>query len=1266
MFFARLLLAITLISSNCLAPLAYANTGNSVPPAVNSAQLLSMLKAFKFTDSTGARMSIEHVLSLTQNKPYKEVIELLISRVNGHLIEMKTTKGSLSEYYKTIEYIVSALAIIAPASYYEKVFALTENVIDIAEKDTATKIDLHALTNKFDDAEEIIKANTKLKLLSLDAPVQQAAPVFEADVKTELANYEASLNKEIKGQPEVVEALVNIRRRDLIYGYRKEPAVAWFLGLPGTGKDTSARAYTNSYFKSPVAFEKHMFTVYPLIGKADIWTYMGSSTGYVGSEGFPPFLDFLVKHSGGKYIKEEAGTDRDGKATYRIILNESWKEGDVFEGYYPPESAVVYLDEFHAWAKNLKDLFIKKALEPNGGFVINNPNGGLDKIQVPVTFFIGSNDGIELVASREKNGQRFGKPMTFEEMIERHSRAAKNTVAIKNAIMAGNGAVNESSSGSEGARGTSEELLNRIPVFLLMRPLPPVELQAIADNKIRARLDNLAKSRSGFNKIKITYSKALLEFIQSYQYVAEDSARALDQKISEMIEVPLFEAFSQGLIKKNSAVTLQLEIVQNADKTYSLSLQIDGQKPQAVAIKATEGEKQKAPISDARLDELDQLEGRLNQHVVGQENVVKQVARAVKLSEEGRQGVVKVEDAKEAARAYMLLGLSSTGKSQLGKAVGQELLGSADSTLTIQFTPDMSGQDIRAKLIGLKDGHGNPIPSDFMKHYDRNGGRVVVMLDEIANVRDKEILNMLYDLIREPVVTTFSDSVPRAMSNVTFLITGNAGQELYTDLPPNLPEVVRRAALTEIHRKSAGNPNLRREILSKYFSEAFINRVGEDRIFDFSPLGYLAASQLVQLKMESSIADLKPKEGRRGWNINFRSEKAYRQIIDGIEREGFIAREQGASIDHFVTKKFKDGLREALLAQRVPSDAKVILDFVKIEKRDDGDGLDEASDRNVIVISVEVDNGQKFELQLDGKQLISAPAELKSDLIVTAYHEAGHELVRATYLKDFFQPKGIKVIPGVAHIGGKWVHYAGVASTMKRVQTQLTREYLVREIAVLLGGFIAEDLIIEGGYSSHGKQNDIERATHLAELGILQLGLSETWGVRNADKATLSEVEKVLLADEVKKLFDEAKKLATEAILANAKTFEALGNQLANKGLMSGEEIEATYAKVGLLVETDSSFDTAAKAGEAKHKKPAVTARKGLKYKFASTFQILPESTVVDIVAQLEAERAAEIAKLQVSPKIQFLNAFESKAPVAAAKPATDASCDSLLVQPKK
>ncbi len=60
-----------------------------------------------------------------------------------------------------------------------------------------------------------------------------------------------------------------------------------------------------------------------------------------------------------------------------------------------------------------------------------------------------------------------------------------------------------------------------------------------------------------------------------------------------------------------------------------------------------------------------------------------------------------------------------------------------------------------------------------MKHYDRANGRLVVAFDELANVRDTDLLKALYDFFREPVVSTFSDGKPRPMGGVTVIVTGN-------------------------------------------------------------------------------------------------------------------------------------------------------------------------------------------------------------------------------------------------------------------------------------------------------------------------------------------------------------------------------------------------------------------------------------------------------------------------------------------------------------
>src|SRR5581483_11244016 len=103
-------------------------------------------------------------------------------------------------------------------------------------------------------------------------------------------------------------------------------------------------------------------------------------TGYLGSEQFPPFIAWLVEHSGGKYKLKEVKNHR-GETTYAVEENPDY-HGKTLEGYYAPESAIVFANEFHNWSREIKDVFLKQALE-KGYFSINNPNGGLAEIYVP-------------------------------------------------------------------------------------------------------------------------------------------------------------------------------------------------------------------------------------------------------------------------------------------------------------------------------------------------------------------------------------------------------------------------------------------------------------------------------------------------------------------------------------------------------------------------------------------------------------------------------------------------------------------------------------------------------------------------------------------------------------------------------------------------------------------------------------------------------------------------------------------------------------------
>src|SRR5262249_19098719 len=151
----------------------------------------------------------------------------------------------------------------------------------------------------------------------------------------------------------------------------------------------------------------------------DLTIVNGAPPGFLGSDNFPPFLKWLVEHSDGKYmIEEDIGNM--GKKIFRVVHNPDY-QGKTLPGYFSPDQGIVFANEFHNWSREVKDSFLKQALE-KGYFSINNPNGGLSEIYVPIRFVLASNEGIPLITAREANGQRYGKPLSYEQVLDKWSK----------------------------------------------------------------------------------------------------------------------------------------------------------------------------------------------------------------------------------------------------------------------------------------------------------------------------------------------------------------------------------------------------------------------------------------------------------------------------------------------------------------------------------------------------------------------------------------------------------------------------------------------------------------------------------------------------------------------------------------------------------------------------------------------------------------------------------------------------------------------------
>lgn len=980
------------------------------------------------------------------------------------------------------------------------------------------------------------------------------------EINEYLQQLEKIVNSMVSGQPEGVNLLKNIELNDIRSdSNRSKPEVAWLAGLPGTGKDTLVEAYVSTKQKllrpnDKLDPENHIFRLPKLKEEKDIWGLTGSGTGYKGSDSLSPLVRWLVLHSGGKYIIKDGGEESSAankKSTPEVHLNPEWRPGQVLEGFYGPEEAVLFANELHDWSKEMINKFLKESLE-KGFFNIGNPGNGLAQIKVPVNIFIASNHGIGKIAARDADGKRVGAPLSYDNLMERWKNSVENVDDL----------LTEISSATPGNKegGCSEEILSRIPKsrFILLRPLSKKALELIAKMKLNKKVKMYSLDKTnGFPKLNFKFDSSVLDFLSSYDQIAEEGARKLDDKIDSLIDKTLLEAIMSGQIKHEAKKNIEVGIVKNQDGTYSLLVDKVN-----LIIKGTIKEKASQSISDSKIDRLNELENKLNARVKGVPHIIKELVRDVRRSENSFKSNV-LELNTKVADVYMFLGSSSTGKTELAVSLHQELYKDASKPLVIDFGQVRTIEDLKSRILGGRSLESNkPIPSDFMQEYDRRNGDMVVVFDEIANA-NPEVLKALYDVLREPIVNTFSDKKSRPMGRVKILMTGNAGEEWYQGIPRDIPEIQQYEAARKIYEASKDNDGFKRGFLMKKFSEAFLNRVTMSRIYFFGPHTNTTTRELIQFKLVKAIENFnKVKDGIRTWDVRFASQQDYVQTIEAIEKFGFKIWEQGASITHFIDNQVLNEIHDELLKRKIPAGTKVLI------KKANDKVLIGKEQPSIVNFELQIPNQKESVIvSVRGKTLAPNMKQNRNDFILTAFHEAGHAFLSRALLGDKIKSAGVSIIPGVAEIDGEWIRYEGVASSLQVEKMSITRETLISRIAVLLGGGVSEALATKSYKLTAGHQNDLQRATKIATGMVIDYGLSDWQGVTRQEGQSvesflnsLTSTQRRKVEKAVEQVLREARGLAEKMLSSHFESFIIpLTKHLAAKGEIKGDVLNRFF-----------------------------------------------------------------------------------------------------------
>ena len=224
-----------------------------------------------------------------------------------------------------------------------------------------------------------------------------------------------------------------------------------------------------------------------------------------------------------------------------------------------------------------------------------------------------------------------------------------------------------------------------------------------------------------------------------------------------------------------------------------------------------------AKLAQKESERLLKLEGILHKRVIGQDEAVKAVARAM------RRGRVGLKDPRRPIGSFLFLGPTGVGKTELSKALAEAMFGTEDAIIRVDMSEYMEGHSV-SKMIGSPPGYVGFDEGGQLSEKVRRNPYSVVLFDEIEKAHP-DVFNILLQILDDGHIT---DSKGRKVSfkNTVLIMTSNAGAQRIVD-PKNLGFAAVSDARRDYERMKTGVM----EEVKRSFKPEFINRIDDIIVF---------------------------------------------------------------------------------------------------------------------------------------------------------------------------------------------------------------------------------------------------------------------------------------------------------------------------------------------------------------------------------------------------------------------------------------------------
>ncbi len=300
-------------------------------------------------------------------------------------------------------------------------------------------------------------------------------------------------------------------------------------------------------------------------------------------------------------------------------------------------------------------------------------------------------------------------------------------------------------------------------------------------------------------------------------------------------------------------------------------------------------------LAEKESQRLLRLEHTLHQRVVGQDEAVKSVSRAV------RRGRVGLKDPRRPIGSFLFLGPTGVGKTELCKALAEVVFGSEQAMIRVDMSEYMEKHSV-SKLVGSPPGYVGYEEGGQLSEKVRRNPYSVILFDEIEKAHP-DVFNILLQVLDDGHIT---DSKGRKVDfkNTILIMTSNAGASSIM-----APKLLGFAAVDDEKRNYEAMKGNVMEEVRRIFKPEFLNRI--DEIMVFHSLNKEHVKKIAGILLNQFVGRC-----REQMDIQLEIRPSAKELV---AEAGFDEKYGARPLKRAIQTKIEDALAQEILEGRVKS-----------------------------------------------------------------------------------------------------------------------------------------------------------------------------------------------------------------------------------------------------------------------------------------------------------------------------------------------------------